>query len=842
MSRRYLINLLLPILFGWVHVYAQTQQLNTDRQRLLLQLSSTFYHVVRQNQVDLDSALVSASHSLNISRLALIDLNEGELIADAPKTDGNNNVFQYLYKLLNQSKGTKHVRLLNIIGALFVFQPGNRPGDLDSAGFYLQKGQREALAAGDSNELCMNLCYLGKYYFEKGASQTADSCFKMAVTYCKKNGKNLNEARAWDFWALYSSYPLTKRINYCENALKLYKQLNKTEAEINVLTNLSYLQFAASRIGKSMTAIREAFELEKMINFPYVHYTTDMMSLIYSHQNDPANHLNYALQSIRSVEATKDSFAYAQFCSRVGEAYEHMEGKLNESLEWYLKSLNEYKKKADQQMYTELLNVNGLMIALGKDREAVTLAQSLLKQYPPDNPGDKQNLFLALGDGYRSLKENALAEKYYWEAENLKKDVERLFGDKWSKTMYYKIGFYYFSRKQFEKSKGYFMKVLGDTALSDLVVDNIAEIHKALYSIDSAAGRNAEASEHLKKYTVLMDSIYSENQSKQIEQLKIQYETEKKDNDIKFLKQQEEIQQSQLTQTRLTKNIVIASIIVLALLLASLYSRYRIKQRSNKQLETKQHEINQKNSELENLIKDKDELIADKDVLLKEKEWLIKEIHHRVKNKLQMVISLLNTQSKYLDNKEAIAAIGESMHRMQAMSLIHQKHYQVGNTAIVNMQNYIRELTGYLRTSFNTNKRIYFDLQVKDIELDIAQAIPIGLILNETITNAIKYAFRFIENGMISVIMKNYNDNTMLLEISDNGPGLPDDFDIATINSMGMRLIKGLVKQIDGTMLIENIQGLKIRIEFQADTHLKSISREEILKETGVFSRNVGAV
>jgi len=845
MARPFFINLLFAILLALVSIYAQAQQLNTARQRLLLQLSSTFYHVVRQNQVDLDSALVYASHSLNIRRLALIDLNESESIVDVLKTDANENDFQNLFRLLNQSKGAKHIRLLNLIGALFVFQPGNHPGDLDSARFYLQRGKSEAVASGDSDDLCINLCYLGKCYFEKGESQAADSCFKMAVSYCQKNGRNLNEARTWDFWALYSpypSYPLDKRVTYCENAVKLYRQLNKREAEINVLTNLSYIQFAAGRISESMTAIKEAFELEKKINFPYSHYSTDMMSFIYGMQGDDVNYLSFALQSIRSVEATKDSFTYAHFCSRVADAYDQIGGKSNESLEWYLKSVDEYKKKGDQQMHLELMNANNVMIALGKDSEAVALTQFLLRQYPPVNPLDKQYHFLALGEGYYNLKEYSLADKYYKEAEKLQKEVERVSGNTWNRYMYYKVGHYYFTIKQFEKSKRCYMEVLNDKSPAGVMAAGIAQIHKELYSIDSAAGRTAEAIDHLKIYSDMREAIYTEKQSRQIEQLKIQFETEKKDNDIRFLKQQEEIQQSQLIQTRLTKNIVIASIIVLALLMALLYSRYRIKQHHNRELEIKQQEINQKNTALENLIKDKDVLIADKDVLLKEKEWLIKEIHHRVKNNLQMAISLLNTQSKYLDNKEAIAAIGESRHRMQAMSLIHQKLYQGENTAFVNMQNYIRELVDYLTTSFNTDKKIYFDLQVQNIELDIAQAIPIGLILNETITNAIKYAFHYAENGIISVIMKSHYDNHVLLEIRDNGTGLPTDFDIATSNSMGMRLLKGLAKQIDGTLLIENDQGLKIRIEFEADIRLKSISSDELLVRNEALSRNVGIV
>ncbi len=188
--------------------------------------------------------------------------------------------------------------------------------------------------------------------------------------------------------------------------------------------------------------------------------------------------------------------------------------------------------------------------------------------------------------------------------------------------------------------------------------------------------------------------------------------------------------------------------------------------------------------------------------------------------------SLLNTQAKYLNNEDAIKAIEESRHRMHAMSLIHQKLYQPENTTSVNIQTYITELSDYLKTSFNNGKEINFLINVDEILLDISQAIPIGLILNEVITNAIKYAFEGREAGSVYINMHNIQDNKILLGIKDNGIGLPGNFDLKDSTSMGMRLIYGLAKQINGKLIFENKDGVSVQVEFINDTKLTSIGIE----------------
>ncbi|HEY4108518.1 sensor histidine kinase [Puia sp.] len=196
--------------------------------------------------------------------------------------------------------------------------------------------------------------------------------------------------------------------------------------------------------------------------------------------------------------------------------------------------------------------------------------------------------------------------------------------------------------------------------------------------------------------------------------------------------------------------------------------------------------------------------------LLAEKEWLVKELHHRVKNNLQIVMSLLNTQSHYLDNEKAQAAIGQSRNRMYALSLIHQRLYQSDNLERIEMKRYVPDLVQHLRDSFPVQRRVAFHLDIDPHPLDVAVAIPIGLILNEAITNALQYAFPDKHAGSIRIGL--WQPHGILLEIADDGIGLGPDFDIRRRHTMGLQLIETLVQQLEGTVLVTGEKGVRISI------------------------------
>lgn len=188
-----------------------------------------------------------------------------------------------------------------------------------------------------------------------------------------------------------------------------------------------------------------------------------------------------------------------------------------------------------------------------------------------------------------------------------------------------------------------------------------------------------------------------------------------------------------------------------------------------------------------------------------------------------MMQSLLKSQGYYIDNKDATMAIKTSQRRMQAMSLVHEKLYLDDQMNSISMYDYVHELLTYLKTSFDLEKTIVFIIQVEEFQLDIIRSIPVGLIINEVVTNAIKYAFPDGKEGLISIFLKE-QEKKIILNIQDNGIGLVPDFDFEANNSFGMTLIDGLVKQLDGNLSITSKNGLDITVTFSSYTPLESIS------------------
>ena len=161
-------------------------------------------------------------------------------------------------------------------------------------------------------------------------------------------------------------------------------------------------------------------------------------------------------------------------------------------------------------------------------------------------------------------------------------------------------------------------------------------------------------------------------------------------------------------------------------------------------------------------------------------------------------MSLLNSQSAYIENDVALTAIQDSQHRVHAMSLIHQKLYNSENVSSIDMSFYIRELVSYLADSFNTGQRIRFEFGIDPLEMDVSQAVPLGLILNEAITNSIKYAFPDDKEGAIIISLSKTGLHHYLLTISDNGIGMPAHIKNKKSGSLGMSLMAGLSEDLDG--------------------------------------------
>jgi two-component sensor histidine kinase len=200
---------------------------------------------------------------------------------------------------------------------------------------------------------------------------------------------------------------------------------------------------------------------------------------------------------------------------------------------------------------------------------------------------------------------------------------------------------------------------------------------------------------------------------------------------------------------------------------------------------------------------------------LLEKETLLKEIHHRVKNNLQIIPSLLRLQSRQISEPIALAACKESQNRLQAMALIHEKLYQSSNLAKIDFQEYIKTLVQELLRSYEAHKRtIAFTVKVNQLSLAIALATPFGLIINELVSNSLKYAFPETLGGQIFIGLQEALRGQFIMIISDNGIGLPKDLDFRHTSSLGLQLVCRLTKQLNGTIELDRSQGTKFKIVF----------------------------
>jgi two-component sensor histidine kinase len=207
-----------------------------------------------------------------------------------------------------------------------------------------------------------------------------------------------------------------------------------------------------------------------------------------------------------------------------------------------------------------------------------------------------------------------------------------------------------------------------------------------------------------------------------------------------------------------------------------------------------------------------------------EKETLLKEVHHRVKNNLQVISSLLRMQEFSLHDRAASAALKDSQHRVLAMALIHERLYGGKQLDEVDFGEYARALVQELVASFsNGDARIVSRFHTSSVLLNIDQAIPCGLILNELVTNALKYAYPEGQ-GEILVELSEIGGRVRLT-VSDDGVGLPDGFDWSKSQSMGLPIADLLAKQIDGTLTVQSQTGAKFTIEFPRQSNEARVAK-----------------
>ncbi|WP_443947458.1 histidine kinase dimerization/phosphoacceptor domain -containing protein [Pedobacter sp. AW1-32] len=707
-----------------------------------------------------------------------------------------------LKKLAKIGNTERKASILLEIGGYYLNLQGENPTDLEQATNFQQQAFAVANRENLHTALVRSLILKGDILRESGRAADAEKEYNKAIQLAQQKNLKDNLAKALSAKGqLYNNEgaQLQRKIELNEQALSLYRQSSNQLEEANSLKNLGDYYMLKARPAYAIKLMDTALSVYKSIKFKELQGVYNNMAITYNELGNFSEALKYGLMAEKTADLVQDtSLQKSSIYNHIALTYYYLRDD-KKALQYWRAARKLAERYHDAgYIQTVVANIASVLIRMKQFKEGIAELKDLAKNYPPTETQMKLRLPYLLFNTYYDIQEYDKAELYF---KTLMKFHQELPDDDINQTYLYRsIIRKYTHDKNFALAEKYLLAHEKQaTAQSNLLA--LWQLHRMWFTVDSGLNKPWAAIEHYKTFKRLSDSISNQDKVKQISRLEVQYQTEQKDKDIALLSQRNQIQRIRIQQDGTIRAFFIVGLSLAALFAALMYNRYRLKKRSNLILEEKQAEINAQNDLLKKI--------------LNEKEWLLREIHHRVKNNLQIVISLLNTQSAYLDNEDALVAIRNSQNRMHAMSLIHHKLYRSDNLAEIDMKWYIKELVDYMRECFDTDRKILFVLDVEAIKLDVAQAVPLGLILNEAISNAIKYAFPEDRKGKVSISFRFMQNEICELRIVDDGVGLPDGFEIENSESLGMSLMTGLTEQLNGHIRMWNAGGLILDVCFQ---------------------------
>lgn len=703
-------------------------------------------------------------------------------------------------------------------GAAYLYKPESFKKDMDSARVNFDSAFRLSKEIKDETFIHKCIFYYGELLFEENKYPEALVNLKKTAAYYHKNKKFEEEAEVWKkmgsrlFWKSPRSYTsIEEAVVSFEKAAMLYKILGLKEKYTDALKSIADAHLNQGRLQLAEKELLNVLSIYKKMKYKNLHFTYDLLADTKRLKGDLGKNLYYSLLCVKSMEQTGDLRFAPAFYEQLASAHRDL-GHHEISISFLKKAISIIKSEKAID-YGSLYETTDLLsrelIAIKKPKQALHLVERTISEFPPKKSDDKAQALRSLAFCNDKNNQTAEAEYNYLKMIELyENEVPSLFLIDLSEA-YFQTGIFYQKHQKLDKAKSYFHKSL-NFPKGIVELNQIKEVNLSLFKIDSAQGNYLSSIHHFQLYKDLNDSIFNEKKNKQIEELQVLYGLEKKEKELSGLKL-DMVQEKGKTNQAINMIKWGSGLVILLLIgLFLFWKSYQSKQKNNKLLESQKNEIDLKNNALHKLVG--------------EKESLMKEIHHRVKNNLQIVMSLLRSQSSTLTNEEAFEAIQKSQQRLYAISLLHQKLYMTDIVREIEMKSYIDGLLENFNDTFDLSDRIDFKMDIESVYLHETQAISVGLILNETVTNAIKYAFPNQNKGTITIKLKPYLLK-MILEISDNGIGLPSDFDLKTVSTLGTTLIKGLAEQLNGQAMFENQNGLTVRIEFaKANITDKSIN------------------
>ncbi len=596
----------------------------------------------------------------------------------------------------------------------------------------------------------------------------------------------------------YIAYDCAKK------ALDVSKKINFSLGEANSLSNLARVYNLRGQFDQAKKYFEKAITIyEKLDNKLNIAYCYGDLGVVYSKKSNFPEALSYYFKALKIYQETNDDLSVGYAYVNIGILYKN-QNDFEQALSYYIEA-EEILKKIDSNdsrygLMAISTNIANIYIKKKEYQKALDyLDKALNKNKRYKNNYIYAETYKSLGDTYLELGNIKSALYNFNLAFDFFVKIEDQMGISYTQI---KQGYCHFKQDNIVLAKE---KIYAGMTIAKTIgqIEWQKNGYEYLSQIYARQHNYKQALEYEKLFKKFNDSIFNKEKDKKLIQLKMQFEFDKIQSESDQIQHTRELKiREETDQQRTITKIVLAGFIIVSLLSIAIFKNLKRNQKQNIIIN-----IQKKTVENQNKIIQKS---------LEEKETLLREIHHRVKNNLQIISSLFNIQSENIKNEKILASIQEGKTRVQAMSLIHQNLYQSEHLDKVDINNYLEQLTVYLKQIYDDkSKNIIVDIDSQNFEFDIETAIPLGLIVNELLCNAYKYAFLQKNEGNIIVKITQLNEEEYQLNFSDDGSGFITEENANDSKSLGLKLVKILTRQLKGSLEISTDNGTKIQLNFK---------------------------
>jgi two-component system, sensor histidine kinase PdtaS len=524
------------------------------------------------------------------------------------------------------------------------------------------------------------------------------------------------------------------------------------------------------------------------------------LGVLYKVTGDYVSALDYYQQSLEIRKKTGSKYGIGICYLNIGNIY--VDNKNDElGLSYYLKAEQMFIEADNRFGVSGVLNNIALVYQRQKDFEkAQQYFERALSISVEINDRKKiAQVYNNIGHLYQEFDDCDKALDYYSLSLIIRKEIEDKQG---IASCYQHIAECYVKTKQHQEAVDYFKKAIEINDELNLVKSRL-ECYQGISALYYTTGAFKEAYEYKDKYISLSDSIFSSEMQLKLAEQEAKYENVEKEKQLAIKDLEISKQKAELGKRNLYNWFLVIGLLFIVAIAIIYIQRFRIMSNLRNQLEEQNNELKKTYGELSKTVVSKEE-----------KEVMLKEIHHRVKNNLQIISSLINFQANTVTDPKVKELFRECQNRIISMSLLHEQLYKANDLASVNVEQYFTMLLENLLLIYADTTDVEVDLKIDVESFGVDTLIPIGLLVNEAVSNSLKYAFIGRKKGLVTIKLRAIDADKCELVIADNGVGLSEDKFPDNSDSLGMELIQTFISQLDGEVVVDNRNGTSYTIQF----------------------------